>query len=86
LYDAKNGYFIPNKRHKYVVGENSGMKLNTQGGIDIYIAAEKPKGVPEENWLPINRENINLDLIMRIYVPDWDKMKNWKQPVAEMIK
>jgi len=86
LYDAMNGYFIPNKRHKYVVGENSGMKLNKNGGIDIYIAAEKPEGVPDDNWLPINREDINLDLIMRIYVPDWNKMKTWKQPVAEMIK
>ena len=85
LYDAKNGYFIPNDRHKYVVGENSGMKLNKKGGIEIYIAAKKPKGVPDENWLPINREDINLDLIMRIYVPDWDKMETWKQPKAEKL-
>ena len=86
LYDAENGYFIPNDRHKYVVGENSGRKLNKDGGIEIYIAAEKPDGAPEENWLPINRKDENLDLIMRIYVPDWEKMKDWKQPKAEMIK
>jgi hypothetical protein len=86
LYDAKNGFFIPNDRHKYVVGENSGRKLNKQGGIEIYIAAKKPAGVPEENWLPIIRRDENLDLIMRIYVPDWEKMKTWKQPKAEMIK
>ena len=86
LYDAENGFFIPNQRHKYVVGLNSGMKLNDKGGIDIYIAAEKPEGVPEENWLPVQRKDIDLDLIMRIYVPDWDKMKSWKQPVAKMIK
>ena len=86
LYNAANGYFIPNDRHKYVVGENSGMKLNDQGGIEIYIAAEQPKGVPEENWLPIQREDINLDLIMRIYVPDWDRMKSWKKPAARIIK
>jgi len=86
LYDNKNGFFIPNDRHKYVVGINSGMKLNEQGGIEIYISAEKPDGVPEENWLPINRKDENLDLIMRIYVPDWDKMDSWKKPVAELIE
>ncbi|MCK4562219.1 MAG: DUF1254 domain-containing protein [Flavobacteriaceae bacterium] len=85
LYDYKNGFFIPNDRHKYIVGENGGMKLNKEGGIEIYIAAEKPEGVPEENWLPINRENIDLDVILRIYAPDVEKMKNWKAPKAEKI-
>ena len=85
LYDAKNGFFIPNDRHKYIVGENGGMKLNKEGGIEIYIAAEKPEGVPEENWLPINRENIDLDVILRIYAPDAEKMKSWKVPKAEKI-
>jgi hypothetical protein len=28
LYDAINGFFIPNKHQKYSVGENAGMKLN----------------------------------------------------------
>jgi len=86
LYDARTGFFIPNDRHKYIVGVNGGVKYNERGGVDIYIAAEKPEGVPEENWLPINRENIDLDLIMRIYVPDWEKMKSWKVPKAEMIR
>jgi hypothetical protein len=46
LYDTKNGLFIPNDRKKYSVGENGGMKLNEDGGIEIYIATEKPEGVP----------------------------------------
>ena len=62
LYDQDNGFFIPNDRKKYSVGENSGMKLNEDGGIEIYVAAEKPKGVPTENWLPINRMDQNIDL------------------------
>jgi hypothetical protein len=86
LYDAQNGYFIPNDRKKYTVGENGGMKLNDDGGIDVYIAAGKPEGVPEENWLPINRDSINLDIILRIYAPDTAKIKNWKAPKAEKIK
>ena len=85
LYDSANGFFIPNDRKKYSVGENAGMKLNKDGGIEIYIAAEKPEGVPEENWLPINRTDEDLDVVMRIYAPDLEKMKTWKAPKAEKL-
>jgi len=86
LYDSKNGFFIPNDRKKYSVGENGGMKLDDDGGIAIYIAAEKPEGVPEENWLPINRKDQGLDIIMRVYQPDLEKMKTWQAPKAEVVK
>jgi hypothetical protein len=62
------------------------MKLNADGGIDIYVAAEKPEGVPSENWLPINRQDENLDLILRLYVPDLKKFRSWPVPKAERIK
>ncbi len=86
LYDAKEGFFIPNKQKKYSVGENAGMKLNASGGIEIHIAAKQPKGVPAENWLLITREDLDLDVIMRVYQPDLKKMKTWKAPKAEMLK
>lgn len=86
LYDTKQGFFIPNKEDKYSVGQNAGMKLDEQGGIAIYIAAERPEGVPKENWLPITRENLGIDVIMRVYQPDLDKMKTWEAPKAEMLK
>ena len=85
LYDTSNGFFIPNERKKYSVGENAGMKLNDQGGIDIYIAAERPEGVPEENWLPINRKDEDIGAIMRIYVPDQEKVKTWTPPKAKKL-
>lgn len=85
LYDTKNGFFIPNDRKKYSVGENGGMKLNDKGGIEVYVAAAKPEGVPQENWLPINRKDENMDIVMRIYVPDLEKFKTWKAPEAEKI-
>ena len=59
------------------------MQLNEDGGIEIHIAAEKPAGVPEDNWLPINREDIDLDIIMRIYASRMDDLKKWKAPKAE---
>jgi len=86
LYDAKEGFFIPNERKKYIVGKNGGMKLNEEGGIEIYVAADQPKGVPLENWLPINREDLNLDIILRIYAPDTEKLQNWKAPKAEKFQ
>jgi hypothetical protein len=86
LYDTKNGFFIPNDRKKYSVGENGGMKLNDEGGIEIYVAAEKPEGAAEENWLPINRKDEDMDIVLRIYVPDMEKMKTWKPPKAETVK
>ena len=85
LYDLSDGFFIPNDRKKYSVGENAGMKLNADGGIDIYVAAQQPAGVPIENWLPIERKDMGLSLIMRVYVPDLEKMKTWTPPNAVRI-
>lgn len=84
LYDTENGFFIPNERKKYSVGENAGMKLNADGGIEIYVAAKQPEGVPEENWLPIERKDEGLDIILRVYAPDLEKLENWKPPKTEI--
>jgi len=67
------------------MGDNVGMKLNKDGGIDIYIAAKQPKGVPVENWLPVNRKDEDLSVNLRIYVPDSEKMKTWSPPKAERL-
>jgi hypothetical protein len=85
LYDTENGFFMPNDRKKYSVGENGGIKLNDDGGIEIYIAAEQPEGVPEENWLPLNRGDYGIDVILRLYVPDLEKFKSWTPPKAEKL-
>ena len=54
--------------------------------VEIFIAAQKPAGVPDENWLPINREDQGLDLMLRVYAPDLEKMKTWKGPNAVLVK
>ncbi len=86
LYDNAKGFFIPNAQKKYSVGENAGFKLNDEGGIEIFISAEKPEGVSDENWLPINRDNIDLSLMYRIYAPDAEKMKTWKMARPEILR
>jgi hypothetical protein len=86
LYDTQNGFFIPNNHKKYSVGENAGMKLDADGGIAIHIAAERPEGVPEENWLPLERGDYGINVVMRLYVPDLERYKTWSAPKAERIK
>jgi len=86
LYDTANGFFIPNELKKYSVGENAGMQLNADGGIAIYIAAERPDGVSAENWLPINRGDYGLSVILRAYVPDINRFQGWSVPQAEIIE
>lgn len=56
------------------------MKLNSEGGIDIVVAAEKPAGVPDENWLPISREDVDIDMILRICDPDLERLKDYSPP------
>jgi hypothetical protein len=85
LYDTENGFFIPNDRKKYSVGENAGFKLDDDGGIEIHVAADRPAGVPEENWLPIIRRDEALDLVIRIYAPDLERFETWSAPKAEKI-
>jgi hypothetical protein len=85
LYDLESGFFIPNPHRKYSVGENAGYQLNAEGGIDIYISAEKPEGVPAENWLPINPGDQPLDMVMRLYNPELAALSGWKpQPLGKL--
>jgi hypothetical protein len=86
LYDTENGFFIPNDEKKYSVGKNGGMSLDADGGIAIYIAAERPEGVPEQNWLPLVRGDYGVDISMRIYAPDLERFAAWIPPKAERIE
>ena len=85
LYDTENGFFMPNDRRKYSVGENGGFKLNDEGGIEIHVAETQPEGVPEENWLPLKRGDYDIDLQLRLYAPDLEAYRTWSPPVAQAV-
>ena len=55
-------------------------------GASCYVAAEKHEGVHKENWLPINRRDEDMDIVLRAYVADLKKMKTWTAPKAETLK
>jgi hypothetical protein len=40
--------------------------------------------VPEENWLPLQRGDYDVDVIMRIYAPDLERFETWTAPKAEI--
>ena len=61
------------------------MKLDADGGIAVYIAAQKPPGVPEENWLPLNRGDYGIDVSLRLDVPDLEPFRSWIPPKAETL-
>ncbi|MGH7818130.1 MAG: hypothetical protein ACREOR_12130 [Candidatus Binatia bacterium] len=42
--------------------------------------------MPDENWLPINRGDEGLDLMLRVYAPDLEKVKTRKAPKAALVK
>ena len=41
--------------------------------------------MPEENWLPINRKDKDMDIVLRAYVADLGKMETWHAPKAEKL-
>ena len=85
LYDGEKYLFIPNTQKKYSVGENAGMKLDAAGGIEIYIATKQPPGVPAENWLPITRSDLPLNLRMRVYATELEKMPTYSTPTVSAL-
>jgi hypothetical protein len=38
-----------------------------------------------ENWLPVNRGDYDIDIIMRHYAPDLDRFASWTAPVAKRL-
>jgi hypothetical protein len=63
--DAKNK-FVPNPIDRYNLSDRSGLVLNADGSVDIYIQNAAPTG-HEFNWLPAPPDKFILWL--RVYVP-----------------
>ena len=67
-------------------GEYPGRQLNENGGIEVHVDAEKSEGVPEENWLPINRnKDEEMGIVLHANDADLDKLKSWQAPVTRKL-
>jgi len=60
------GYMVRNPIDRYSVGSSSGLALNADGSIDIYIQRTAPAG-HESNWLPAPSGAFKL--MVRAYMP-----------------
>jgi len=61
-------------------------QANTDGSVDIYFGPEKPKGVPEQNWVP-TLTNQGFFAYIRYYGPlKAFNDKSWKPNDVVMVK
>ncbi len=69
LYYKKNGFLVPNPIHRYSISDRTpGIAYGSDGGLRLYIQADKPDGEQAANWLPAPREPFYL--ILRCYGPE----------------
>jgi hypothetical protein len=68
MYDERN-LLVANPIDRYVIRPDTpGLRSDADGGLTIHIAADRPEGVPEGNWLPAPRGAFNVAL--RTYLPE----------------
>ena len=73
------GFLSENAIGRYALGSNSGLSANEEGEIVITFAAEKPDGVPQENWLPVPEDTFEVTL--RMFGPGEDILDGtWSAP------
>src|SRR5271157_4519992 len=63
---AKGLFFVNNSINRYEVSDRSGLVLNANGSLDIYIQNTPPAG-HESNWLPAPTGDFLL--FLRVYLP-----------------
>ena len=81
-YDFE-GFMKQNEIDRYSIGDLSGLTLNEDGSLDIYIQHRRPEQCIS-NWLPAPQEEFNL--VLRLYLPH-DSFLNgeWIIPAIEKV-
>ena len=76
-----DSFLIPNSINRYCINDRSSVTYNEDGSLDILLQNEEPKEL-QSNWLPVGSDDFHL--IMRIYLPDMDRILNtWTVPKIE---
>jgi hypothetical protein len=80
-YTPQSIELIKNKAKVYhVASYTPHLAYNSDGSITLYIAREKPHGVPPANWLPVGRGPFNI--MLRVYGPQGSVAHNKYTPPA----
>ncbi len=80
-YTPQSIELIKNKAKVYhVASYTPHLAYNSDGSITLYIAREKPHGVPPANWLPVGKGAFNI--MLRVYGPEGDVAHNDYVPPA----
>ena len=87
-YD-KESFLIPNELERYNVNDRSDFELNDDGSLDVLLTSDEKlikngKGRNGEYVLPTSADSFCLYL--RIYLPDTDKLNDWKAPTVKMYQ
>ncbi|MDR2954560.1 MAG: DUF1214 domain-containing protein [Prevotella sp.] len=83
IYSVPDYHLIQNDMKRYNLNNQSKLKMNKDGSMSIWIAAEKPKNVPQENWLP-SAKGKGFSLNFRMYAPKKEVLDgSWFVPSIE---
>jgi hypothetical protein len=87
MYNLPQQLLVKNPIGRFLI--NSPMlpelKLDTDGGLTIYIQPDSPGGEKQSNWLPSPRGPFMM--AMRYYFPKTALLQGeWKSPVVERVK
>jgi hypothetical protein len=67
MYNDRN-LLVANPIDRYTIRPDThGLQLDPDGGLTIHMAADRPEGIPEGNWLPAASGAFNVAL--RTYLP-----------------
>lgn len=79
---GSDSFLIPNEINRYCINDRSNVTYSEDGSLDILLQNKNPESDLENNWLPVGSDDFHL--IMRIYLPDMDKiLNNWIVPKIE---
>ncbi|EKB1221475.1 DUF1254 domain-containing protein, partial [Listeria monocytogenes] len=83
MYSKPAYMLVPNPISRYNLGYMSNLKYDSDGGLTLYISANKPAEDKLSNWLPAPK-NQEFTIDLRMYLPKQDVLNgNWIVPKLE---
>jgi hypothetical protein len=78
--------FADNPINRYAIGDRSkGLKLDSDGGLTLYIQKQAPGGDKDDNWLPAAGGNFHL--VLRMYLPKPAALNgSWHPPAVQAVE